>query len=158
MLLHCEAFSEQKICSQEAVTWNREWKQRCANLVLKGWVTWVTVTGPLLGAYPSTNTQAHYSHDWAKPHFHTGPCNSPLSLRLHLKKCCDHCRLLSCHYTLLNCCAARVDAQCCWDTCLPQFTALGGSMHCFEINTWQPVLYGYITVLKDVVQECTQRY
>lgn len=51
-----------------------------------------------------TNTQAHFSHDWAEPCFHTGALQLASSSATSSQRRCDHCRPLSCHHTLLDCC------------------------------------------------------
>lgn len=115
-----------------------------------------------------TNTQACYSHDWAKPHFQRR------TLRFGLYLCCFITKTLwssetlwwpshSSTKSLWDCVVSarrqqQQQQQCCWDTCLQEFIGLEGSLHRKEINTWQSVLYGYITVLKDVVREWIRRY
>lgn len=91
--------------------------------------------------------------------FHTEPCSWPLSLSgTSSQRRCDHRRLLSCHHTSLNGCETAVSS---WAAAL--LGHMSSRIYCFwrlpaipEINTWQPVLYGNITIWKDIVH--IQRY
>lgn len=142
-------------------------KKRCVmkKLVLKGLM--VSDTAPLPRAHPSPILRPVIHMTELNLTSNAGPCGSAFISAASSQRRCDHRRLFSGPHTLpRNRCETVLSAlgqqqqqqQCCWDTCLQEFIGLDGSLHRKEINTWQSVLYGYITVLKDVVQEWIRRY
>ena len=134
-------------------------------MVVKGLM--LSDTAPLPPAHPSPILRPVIHMTELNLTSYAGPCGLAFISPASSQRRCDHRRLFSGRHTLPQnhyetVLSARgqqqQQQQCCRDTCLQEFIGLEGSLHRAEINTWQSVLYGYITVLKDVVREWIRRY